>query len=117
MFKEFFYISFEYFPSKNLRQIVKENKLTTEQKEKLVVQLFKGLRAAHKNNIIHRDIKPENILVNDMLELKIGDFGLAEAINESFITSQYSLVGTPSYMSPEQIKGKQLSLSGWTMAK
>ncbi len=109
MFKEFFYISFEYFPSKNLRQIVKENRLTTEQKEKLVVQLFKGLRAAHKNNIIHRDIKPENILVNDMLELKIGDFGLAEAINESFITSQYSLVGTPSYMSPEQIKGKQLS--------
>jgi len=109
MFKEFFYISFEYFPSKNLRQIIKENKLTTEQKEKLVIQLFKGLRAAHKNNIIHRDIKPENILVNESLELKIGDFGLAEAINESFVTSQYSLVGTPSYMSPEQISGKQLS--------
>jgi len=109
MFKEYFYISFEYFPSKNLRQIILENELSTEQKEKLVVQLFQGLRIAHLNNIIHRDIKPENILVNDLLELKIGDFGLAEAINDSFATSQYSLVGTPSYMSPEQISGKQLS--------
>ncbi|MBU0473953.1 MAG: protein kinase [Bacteroidetes bacterium] len=110
MFKEFFYISFEYFPSQNLRQVINANKLTVEQKEKLVVQLLKGLRAAHQNGIIHRDIKPENILVNELLELKLGDFGLAEAINDSFVTSQYSLVGTPSYMSPEQISGKQLTI-------
>jgi len=110
MFKEYFYISFEYFPSQNLRQIIKENKLNNEQKGKLVIQLFKGLEVAHKHNIIHRDIKPENILVNNSLELKIGDFGLAQVINESFVTSQYSLVGTPCYMSPEQISGKQLSI-------
>ncbi|MEN8191541.1 MAG: serine/threonine-protein kinase, partial [Bacteroidota bacterium] len=110
MFNEFFYISFEYFPSRNLRQIIKENKFTAEQKKKLVIQLFKGLSVAHKNNIIHRDIKPENILVNESLELKIGDFGLAQATNESVVTSQYSLVGTPCYMSPEQISGKQLTV-------
>lgn len=110
MFKEFFYISFEYFPSSNLREVINENKLSSEQKEKLVVQLFEGLRIAHENNIIHRDIKPENILVNELLELKIGDFGLAEAANDSFATSQYSLVGTPSYMSPEQINGKLLTI-------
>ena len=110
MFKEFFYTSFEYFPSQNLRQVINTNKLNVEQKEKLVVQLLKGLRAAHQNGIIHRDIKPENILVNELLELKLGDFGLAEAINESFVTSQYSLVGTPSYMSPEQISGKKLTI-------
>lgn len=110
MFKDFFYISFEYFSSKNLRQLITANNLTSEQKEKLVVQLLKGLRIAHLNGIIHRDIKPENIFVNDTMELKIGDFGLAEIVNDSFATSQYSLVGTPSYMSPEQISGKQLSI-------
>ncbi len=110
MHKEFFYISFEYFPSQNLRSIINENKLTNSQKEKLAVQFFKGLSFAHKNNVIHRDIKPDNILVNESLELKIGDFGLAEAVNESYVTSEYSLVGTPSYMSPEQISGKKLSV-------
>jgi eukaryotic-like serine/threonine-protein kinase len=110
MFKDFFYISFEYFPSQNLRQIITTNKFTIEQKEKLVVQLLKGIGIAHLNGIIHRDIKPENIFINELFELKIGDFGLAEIVNDSFATSQYSLVGTPSYMSPEQINGKQLTI-------
>ena len=110
MHKEFFYISFEYFPGQNLRSVINEKKLTNSQKEKLAAQFFKGLRVAHKNNIIHRDIKPDNILINESLDLKIGDFGLAEAVNESYVTSEYSLVGTPSYMSPEQISGKKLSV-------
>jgi eukaryotic-like serine/threonine-protein kinase len=105
----FFFTSFEFFESSNLRAIIRENKLTDEQKKKLVIQLFTGLDFAHKNHIIHRDIKPENILVSKNLDLKIGDFGLALSINDSFVTSQFHIVGTPSYMSPEQIRGDKLT--------
>ena len=108
-FNEFFYISFEYFESENLRSYIKDETLSINQKKNLVVQLFHGLSYAHQNQIIHRDIKPENILVNEKSELKIGDFGLALALNDNFVTSQYSIVGTPCYMSPEQVQGGRLT--------
>ncbi|MDR3667193.1 MAG: serine/threonine protein kinase [Ignavibacteriaceae bacterium] len=104
-----YYTSFEYFESSNLRSIIRENKLSYEEKKKLVIQLFTGLDFAHKNQIIHRDIKPENILISKNLELKIGDFGLALSINDSLVTSQFHIVGTPTYMSPEQIRGDKLT--------
>jgi serine/threonine protein kinase len=109
MYEHLFYISFEYFVSNNLRYYINENSFSDEQKIFLAIQLFKGLDYAHKNNIIHRDIKPENIFVSDSLELKIGDFGLALVINENFVTSQYSALGTPCYMSPEQAMGDKLT--------
>jgi eukaryotic-like serine/threonine-protein kinase len=108
-YNNFFFISFEYFESVNLRSIIRENKLTKDEKKKLVIQLFTGLEFAHKNQIIHRDIKPENILISKNLELKIGDFGLALSLNDSFVTSQFHIVGTPTYMSPEQIRGDKLT--------
>jgi serine/threonine protein kinase len=105
----YYFTSFEYFESTNLRNIIRENKLTNEEKKKLVIQIFAGLEFAHKNQIIHRDIKPENILVSKSLDVKIGDFGLALSINDSFVTSQFHIVGTPTYMSPEQIRGDKLT--------
>jgi len=108
-YDNYFFTSFEYFESNNLRSIIRENKLTNEDKKRLVFQLFTGLDFAHKNQIIHRDIKPENILISKNLELKIGDFGLALSINDSFVTSQFHIVGTPTYMSPEQIRGDKLT--------
>ena len=108
-YNNFFYTSFEYFESKNLRHFIKENKLSSVDKLSLITQLLDGLGFAHKNNIIHRDIKPENILVSDSLELKIGDFGIALSMNDSFVTSQFHIVGTPTYMSPEQICGDKLT--------
>lgn len=109
-FKEFFYISFEYFESKSLRSFIKDKSLSAEQKQELIIQLFQGLAYAHQNQIIHRDIKPENILVNKDHQLKIGDFGLALTLNDNFITGQYAIVGTPCYMSPEQVQGKKLTV-------
>jgi len=108
MHGDYFYISYEYFEGKSLRLVLNEDQLTSQQKDNIAVQLLKGLDYAHKNDIIHRDLKPENIFVNDSIELKIGDFGLAQALNENFITHQYSIVGTPCYMSPEQIQGDAL---------
>lgn len=109
MYKNNFYISFEYFESKNLRNIIRQNNYTLEQKRSLIIRLMRALNAAHQNQIVHRDIKPENLLVNPRLELKIADFGLAQMQNETKITVQSSIVGTPSYMSPEQIRGEDLN--------
>lgn len=110
MYKEFFYISFEYFEGHNLRTVINDKSLSIENKTALAVQLLQGLAYAHQNQIIHRDIKPENILVNSENSLKIGDFGLALTINDNFVTNQYAIVGTPCYMSPEQVQGKKLTI-------
>lgn len=104
-----FYISFEYFDSLNLRQTIQKRKLDESQKIHLTRQLFRGLEYAHQNHIVHRDIKPENILVNAENRLKIADFGLALVLDEDQITQKSSIVGTPGYMSPEQIRGEALS--------
>ena len=109
MFKEYFYISFEYIEGSSLRNLLKKNELTEEQKYNLSVQLLKGLYFAHQNQIIHRDIKPENIFIDANLNLKIGDFGLALSAEDNFVTNPYSIVGTPSYMSPEQVRGAKLN--------
>src|ERR1035437_5538840 len=109
MSKEFFYISFEYIEGESLRNVFKTKNLTQDQKEHLMIQLLQGLNYAHKNKIIHRDIKPENIFIDKNLNVKLGDFGLALSSDDNFVTNPYSIVGTPSYMSPEQIQGNKLT--------
>jgi eukaryotic-like serine/threonine-protein kinase len=109
MYKEYFYISFEYIEGSSLRNLLKQSELSQEQKVHLMIQLLKGLYFAHQNQIIHRDIKPENIFVDSNLNLKVGDFGLALSAEDNFVTNPYSIVGTPSYMSPEQVRGAKLT--------
>lgn len=105
-----FYISFEYFESDDLRKIILKNKLQNNEKLDITKQLLKALFYAHSMGIIHRDIKPENILYNKNKILKISDFGLAHSAGENFVTAQFGIVGTPAYMSPEQIMGKKCGI-------
>ena len=72
-------------------------------------QISRGLEAAHEQNIIHRDIKPQNVLVDHRGEVKLMDFGIARLAEAPEAMTQAGLiVGTPHYMSPEQVQGKQL---------
>jgi eukaryotic-like serine/threonine-protein kinase len=72
-------------------------------------QICRGLQAAHEQGIIHRDIKPQNVLIDHRGEVKLMDFGIARmAEAKEGMTQAGLIVGTPHYMSPEQVQGKQL---------
>lgn len=65
-----------------------------------------GLGVAHRTGLVHRDIKPENVLISDDGEVKLVDFGLVRATAEAGITSTSVILGTASYLSPEQVEGR-----------
>jgi serine/threonine protein kinase len=73
----------------------------------LIVQLYEGLQAAHRQGVVHRDIKPANLFVQDDGCLKILDFGLAR-LQTSTLTASGQIVGTPDFMSPEQAEGRRV---------
>ena len=76
---------------------------------RIAQQIAAGLAAAHQKGLVHRDIKPANILMeNDVNRVMITDFGLARAANDVGVTQTGWLMGTPHYMSPEQVKGNEI---------
>ncbi len=102
---DFFYISFEYFEGQNLREALKNNQWSIEDKSHIVRQICNGLVHTHNKKIIHRDLKPENILINEKKHVKIADFGLAQISGAENLTAPETVIGTPAYMAPEQIQG------------
>jgi serine/threonine protein kinase len=102
------YIVMEYLKGRDLRSLINDQApLSLMEKLDIAQQLCKGFEFVHAQNIIHRDIKPENIMVLDDGKVKILDFGIAKPM-ASPITQTGARIGTPWYMSPEQVKGKAL---------
>jgi serine/threonine protein kinase len=81
---------------------------TVEEALDIVRQVAEGLDYAHRNQVIHRDLKPANILVTMDGRAKITDFGIAKVLAREGIARTVGVMGTPSYMSPEQVKGGEI---------
>jgi serine/threonine protein kinase len=73
----------------------------------VVSQACRGLEYAHRNGVVHRDVKPGNLLVSDTGVVKLADFGIARAADQSSITQVGSVLGTAAYLSPEQARGDE----------
>jgi len=103
------FITMAYVEGLDLHGILQENpKLPMERILKFAVQLAEALAAAHAEGVVHRDLKPQNILVNKDDQIFVSDFGLAKSFEEGAIgmTRTGAFLGTPRYMSPEQVEGK-----------
>jgi len=105
------YFIMEFVDGPNLRQLERSGKLTPREALRIVQQICDALEFAHEEGIVHRDIKPENILVDKKGRVKIADFGIAKilghAAQSTALTGARDIVGTPSYMAPEQVETPQ----------
>ncbi len=102
-----FYIAMEFIQGTTLHELIAEKHiLTTEEVIQYSRQICKGLDYAHSHGIVHRDVKPANIMITANGTVKIMDFGIAKSGGS--MTSTGQVLGTPNYMAPEQVKGRQL---------
>lgn len=105
--KTFNYIVMEYIKGKTLNELIKDKgRLNSNAVVAISKQIANALDCAHKHHIIHRDIKPHNIIIDENLNVKVTDFGIARIATSSTITYTSSVLGTVHYISPEQAKGK-----------
>lgn len=103
------YITMEYVPGENLKSVIRmSGPLSIGSVIKTIKQVSEGLAEAHRLGVLHRDLKPSNIMIDKEGNARIMDFGLARAFRTSKITGTGTVLGTPEYMSPEQIEGKEL---------
>lgn len=107
------YIAMEYVPGRNLSELVRRmGPLEIRLALHIIRQACRALGAAHTAGVIHRDIKPANILVSPKGDVKVADFGLSQLTSGPMaspgLTQTGTTVGTPRYMSPEQIEGRNV---------
>ena len=101
------YMAMELLEGKDLKELITQGQLTFEQKLDIMEQVADGLSYAHGRDVIHRDLKPGNIHVQPNGQVKILDFGLAR-LGSSDLTKTGVVMGTPNYMSPEQVMGERV---------
>ena len=102
------YFSMKFVEGGQLDEVVKGQPIPIRRAVELIVKLARTVHYAHEHGIVHRDIKPGNILLDENGEPHLTDFGLARLVEaESTVTGTLEVLGTPSYMAPEQAKGTQ----------
>ena len=104
-----YFIAMEYLDGHTLREELQmRGALAVDRAVEIALQVLDALAYAHSNAVVHRDIKPENIHLLPNGNVKITDFGIARIMTEPSLTSDGRIFGTPSYMSPEQVAGRQV---------
>ncbi len=103
------YITMEYVPGEDLKSFIHRSKqLSVGTAISIAKQVCEGLEEAHRLGIIHRDLKPGNIMIDKEGNARIMDFGIARLLRGKGITNAGVMIGTPQYMSPEQVEGKDV---------
>jgi len=106
------YFSMKFIEGGHLDEVVRRDPMSTRRAVELLVKIAHTVQFAHERGILHRDIKPGNILLDRKGEPHLTDFGLARLIEqESTVTNSFDVLGTPSYMSPEQAGGRVKELT------
>jgi eukaryotic-like serine/threonine-protein kinase len=102
------FIVMEYVEGESLGQLLRERgRLHVDEAVEIVSQACTGLEYAHRHSVVHRDVKPGNLLINPDGVVKLADFGIAKAAEDSQITQIGSVLGTAAYLSPERARGQE----------
>jgi|AGTN01.3.fsa_nt_gi Serine/threonine protein kinase len=110
------YMVLDHLEGKSLMEIIKGNgPLQLERAQNVFLQVCAGLEHAHKNGVVHRDLKPSNIIFtkdqNGHEVIKVIDFGIARLEDNGALTATNAVIGSPSYMSPEQANGGKIGIT------
>jgi serine/threonine protein kinase/Tfp pilus assembly protein PilF len=102
------FITMEYIAGEDLRSLIKRiGRLPVAKSTAIAKEICEGLAEAHKLGIVHRDLKSNNIMIDATGNARILDFGIARSLRSNNITGEDVIIGTPAYMSPEQVEGKE----------
>jgi len=103
-----YYITMEYVSGEDLKSFIRRAGFLSPGKAiSIANQVCEGLLEAHRLGVIHRDLKPQNIMIDKEGNARIMDFGIARSLRAKGITGSGVMIGTPEYMSPEQVDGKE----------
>jgi tetratricopeptide (TPR) repeat protein len=103
------FITMEYVPGQDLRGLIRQTgQLSVGTAVSIAKQVCEGLTEAHRLGVIHRDLKPQNVMIDKEGDARIMDFGIARSVSGKGITGAGMMIGTPEYMSPEQVESKEV---------
>ena len=104
-----YYITMEYVSGEDLKSFIRRSgQLAVGTTLRIAKEVCEGMSEAHKLGVVHRDLKPSNIMIDKEGNARIMDFGIARSITGKGITGAGVMIGTPEYMSPEQVEGKEV---------
>jgi len=102
------FLTMQYVEGENLSALLRRERIPWDRVVVLFRQISEALRAAHEQGVLHRDLKPDNVMVDRNGRVYLTDFGLAKSLQQSALTHAGQIMGTPDYMSPEQVKGESI---------
>lgn len=106
------YIVMEYVPGRTLRELIRSGELSPRESVDAMLGILDALAYSHRSGIVHRDIKPANVVITPDGRVKVMDFGIARAIEDTqaALTQTQAVLGTAQYLSPEQARGENVDV-------